>query len=251
MVWHGNCPYTGRVIVLAIDTSSPTSSVAVLRDAELLGVISTRTDEDHSSRIFRQIELLLRELSLKLNEFDVFAVSTGPGTFTGLRVGLTAVKGWAEAYAKPIAAISGLEALASQCQSRSARTVVPVVDARRAQVYFGRYVREGSASPKLRLEGAEQVAPPELFFEELGKQANPAALVIVTPHPALVSSLQQKFRELRPSTPEFAIEEAPGVLAPYIGRLAYGRAQEGRLLDSLQLDANYIRRADAEVAAKV
>ena len=222
-----------------------------MRDTELLGVISTRTDEDHSSRIFRQVDLLLEELSLKLNEVDVFAVSTGPGTFTGLRVGLTAVKGWAEAYAKRIAAISGLEALASQCQSRRATTVVPVVDARRAQIYFGRYARSGSAFPGLRLEGEEQVAPPELFFEELSRQSNPTELVIVTPQPALVSSLQQKFRDFQQSAPEFAIEEASGVPAPCIGRLAYARAQEGRLVDSLQLDANYIRRADAEVAAKV
>ncbi len=212
-------------------------------------MISTRTEEDHSSRIFRQIELLLRELSLAMNDFDVFAVSTGPGTFTGLRVGLTAVKGWAEAYAKPIAAISGLEALASQCPTR-ASTVVPVLDARRAQVYFGRYVRDAGAPSALRLEGGEQVISPDQFFEELTKASSPMSLVVVTPHRTLISGLQQKFRQAHEGAPELAIEEVSGVLAPHIGRLAFARSQEGRLVDSLQLDANYIRRADADAAAK-
>jgi tRNA threonylcarbamoyladenosine biosynthesis protein TsaB len=237
------------VLILAIDTCSPTSSVAIRRDAELLGVISTCTEEDHSSRIFRQIELLLSELSLKIGEFDVFAVSTGPGTFTGLRVGLTAAKGWAEAYEKPIAAVSGLEVLASQYHG-PAKTVVPVVDARRAQLYFGRYVTEASANGTLRLEGEEQVGSPRVLFEGLGSEACPSSVVIVTPQPALVARLQQEFRETHTNAPEFAIEEVFDVLAPYIGRLAYSRAQEGRLVDSLQLDANYIRRADAEVRSK-
>lgn len=97
-----NCPILVHVLILSLDTSSLSGSVAILRDDLTLGVISTRADENYSSRMFRHLEFLLSDLSLKLDDFDVFAVSAGPGSFTGLRVGLTAAKGWAEVYRKPV-----------------------------------------------------------------------------------------------------------------------------------------------------
>ncbi|HEX4076200.1 MAG TPA: tRNA (adenosine(37)-N6)-threonylcarbamoyltransferase complex dimerization subunit type 1 TsaB, partial [Candidatus Acidoferrales bacterium] len=157
-VWQTNCPIIGHVLILALDTSSPSGSVAVLRDDKVVGSISTSTDEVYSARMFRHVEFLLQELSLRLDEFDLFAVAAGPGSFTGLRVGLAAVKGWAEVYRKPIAAISGLEAVAVQSHSR-VPLLVPVLDARRSQIYFGFYRRLDAA--RLALDGQECVATPE------------------------------------------------------------------------------------------
>ncbi len=94
----------------------------MLRDERVIGTVSTWTDEIYSSRMFRHLEFLLQELSLGLGEFDLFAVAAGPGSFTGLRVGLAAVKGWAEVYRKPIAAVSALEAVAAQSHSQSSLT---------------------------------------------------------------------------------------------------------------------------------
>src|SRR6201997_238823 len=127
-----------HVLVLALDTSSPSGSLAVLRDEKVNGVVSTATGEVYSSRMFRELEFLLSELSLRMDEFDLFSVAAGPGSFTGLRVGLAAVKGWAEVCAKPIAAVSALEAVAVQARSNAA-LIVPVLDARRGQLYFGLY----------------------------------------------------------------------------------------------------------------
>ena len=109
-----------------------------MRDELLLGVVSTRAEENYSSRIFRHLEFLLGDLSMKLEEFDLFAVSAGPGSFTGLRVGLTAAKGWAGVYRKPVAGVSALEAVAHQSRA-SAPVLVPVLNARRGQIYFGAY----------------------------------------------------------------------------------------------------------------
>ena len=128
------------MLTLALDTSSPAGSLAVLRDERVIGTVSTWTDEIYSSRMFRHLEFLLKELSLGLGEFDLFAVAAGPGSFTGLRVGLAAVKGWAEVYRKPIAAVSALEAVAAQSHSQSS-LMVPVLDAHRGQIYFGLYRR--------------------------------------------------------------------------------------------------------------
>ena len=106
-----------HVLILSLDTSSPAGSLAILRDDLTLGVISTRAEENYSSRIFRHLEFLLSDLTLKLADFDLFAVSAGPGSFTGLRVGLTAAKGWAEVYRKPVVGVSALEAVAFQARS--------------------------------------------------------------------------------------------------------------------------------------
>src|SRR5271167_3137477 len=136
-VWPRNCPILVHVLTLALDTSSLVGSLAVLRDDTLLGVISTASDENYSSRMFRHLEFLLRDLALNFADFDLFSVAAGPGSFTGLRVGLTAAKAWSEVYRKPVVGVSALEAVAFQARSRA--VLIPALDARRGQIYFGVY----------------------------------------------------------------------------------------------------------------
>jgi tRNA threonylcarbamoyladenosine biosynthesis protein TsaB len=235
-----------HVLVLALDTSSPSGSLAVLRDEKVIGVVSTSTGEVYSSRMFRELEFLLGELSLRMEEFDLFAVAAGPGSFTGLRVGLAAVKGWAEVYRKPIAAVSALEAVAVQAHS-NAGLIVPVLDARQGQLYFGLYRRDAGAAPgesRLVLDGEEYVMTPVEFFEALRERAAGPEFAIVTPQPELFSGVasQNEIANLRA-----AVEPASSVLAPFIGQLGFRQAQRGELADPLTLDANYVRRTDAEL----
>jgi tRNA threonylcarbamoyladenosine biosynthesis protein TsaB len=236
----------GHVLILALDTSSPSGSLGVLRDEKVIGVVSTSTSEVYSSRMFRELEFLLGELSLRMEEFELFAVAAGPGSFTGLRVGLAAVKGWAEVYRKPIAAVSALEAAAVQARTGAA-LVVPVLDARRGQLYFGLYRRAGGGAAgdgQLALDGEEYVMTPTEFFEALRSRAGTAEFSIVTPEPELFSSAasQKEIADLRAR-----IDPASSVLAPFIGQLGFRRAQRGELADPLALDANYVRRTDAEL----
>src|ERR1700691_260617 len=105
------------MLILAIDTSTRTGSAALLRDTEVLAEVSGYEETPYSSRLFRDVALLQSRAGLTLDQVDVFAVAAGPGSFTGLRVGLTAVKAWAEVHGKPIAAVSGLEAIAVQSKS--------------------------------------------------------------------------------------------------------------------------------------
>jgi tRNA threonylcarbamoyladenosine biosynthesis protein TsaB len=229
------------VLILSLDTSSPSGSVAVLRDQALIGVISTRGEENYSSRMFRHLEFLLNDLSLKLAQFDLFAVSAGPGSFTGLRVGLTAAKGWAEVYKKPVAGVSALQAVAIQSSAKTS-VVVPVLDARRGQVYFGVYRRTAAG---LALEGDEFVVTPAEFAAKLHENAKDGVLTIATPDAEVISLLAPHFQ-----TDSAVIEIVSGVLAPYIGRISYERALRGEVTDSLALDANYVRRTDAEMQWK-
>jgi tRNA threonylcarbamoyladenosine biosynthesis protein TsaB len=235
------------VLTLALDTSSPAGSLAVLRDEKVIGALSTWTDEIYSSRMFRHLEFLLKDLSLRLEEFDLFAVAAGPGSFTGLRVGLAAVKGWAEVYGKPIAAVSGLEAVAAQSHSPSS-VVVPVLDAHRGQVYFGMYRRAAEAGEnRLALEGEDCVMTPEEFFQSLNARRPALDCTIVTPEPGLISEAAYRYETTHAAGEQIPVDEVSAILAPHVGRLGYLRAQRGEVVDSLTLDANYVRRTDAEL----
>ena len=219
----------------------------MLRDERVIGTVSTWTDEIYSSRIFRHLEFLLGELSLGLDAFDLFAVAAGPGSFTGLRVGLAAVKGWAEVYQKPIAAVSALEAVAAQSHSL-VQLLVPVLDARRGQVYFGFYRRASLQGENvLALDDEECVMTPEEFAETLRSRASESEITIVTPVPELLTNTLSRSETARAFAGRVHVEQVSAVLAPEVGRVGYQKAKEGKLADPLTLDANYIRCSDAEL----
>lgn len=229
------------MLVLALDTSSAVGSLAVLRDEQLVGEVSSESEETHSTRLFRQLKMLLEEHRLEMPAFGLYAVAAGPGSFTGVRVGLTAVKGWAEVYGKPIVPVSALEAVAAQAPA-AARLVAAVMDARRGQLYAGLYERSGSS---LRRRGEDIVMSPAEAFAYLAAQARSESAVFATPAPEWLAPLlaASAMRGAR-------IEKASAVLAPSIGRLALERARRGEVVDSLTLDAHYVRRSDAELLWK-
>ncbi len=229
------------MLILALDTSTQAGSLAILRGNQVIGEVSTQVAETYSSRLFRHLEFLLHELSLDLKQVDLFAVAAGPGSFTGLRVGLTAVKAWAEVYRKPIAAVSALEAVAAQARG-TYPLLVPVLDARRGQVYGGLYEHHDG---ELVRRGDEMVMTPSEFLEHLRTEAGETPLAFVTPTPEVVvdAVTQSAFRAS-------SIELVSTVLAPVIGRLGFARAQRSEVVDALTLDANYVRRSDAELLWK-
>jgi tRNA threonylcarbamoyladenosine biosynthesis protein TsaB len=245
-------PYTRAVLILSLDTSSRGGSVAILRDEMIVGVVSTWGDEAYSSRIFRQMEFLLGETGLKLDQFDLFAVAAGPGSFTGLRVGLASAKAWSEAYGRPVVGVSVLEAIAAQC-AYPASVLVAAADARRGQLYTATYRRVGEV---LEIDGDEYVLTGEEFLAALGSRVGEVArgagrgtVAVVTPDPDLVTGHLQSFRPN--GSPEgVPVFRASNVLAPWIGQLAFARSKSGKVSDALTLDANYVRRSDAEVDAK-
>src|SRR5678815_458597 len=98
--------------VLAVDTSSDRGSVCVSDNNEVLGEIRLASSVQYSERLFRSVEFLFQHMSFKLSDVDLFAAARGPGSFTGLRVGLAAMEGFVAAHGKPGAGVSTLEALA-------------------------------------------------------------------------------------------------------------------------------------------
>ncbi len=124
--------------ILAVDTSSFPASVAICDDGVILGEYVIRNQRKHSQNIMVMIERLIADLSLDISAIDVFAVTTGPGSFTGLRIGISTVRALAQAMNKPVVSINTLKALAYNL-SCSNEIVIPMLDARRDEVFTAAY----------------------------------------------------------------------------------------------------------------
>ena len=261
------------MLTLAFDTSTPTGSIAVLRGHNVLGELINTSEEAYSIVFLSDLDRLLVQLDLALHQFDLFAVGSGPGSFTGVRTGLTAAKAWSEIYGKPIAPVSCLAALAfklDRSRLRSSEALIAAVsDARRGQV-FGcvyRFVEAFATAPPM-LEFVRPTLVP--VIEEVVLSAD-EFIDIVTglvrrvppspnsgingsdhrtsgPLPVFVSSSPDVIRPaLAHSTLSGApIEQVSGALAAQIGELGYLKAVRGDVVDALSLEANYLRRPDAE-----
>jgi tRNA threonylcarbamoyladenosine biosynthesis protein TsaB len=228
------------VILLALDTCDSRGSVAVVRDGEVLGVLAHQSSEDYSSWLLPAVQEIVRSVRLTVPEMDVYAVASGPGSFTGLRVGLTTVKAWSEVFGKRIVPVSRLEALATRADPSSAM-VAAFFDAHRGQVFGALYSREGAA---LRRVEDEMVIAPSEFVTWVSERAQGPAVDWVSMDPERVRveaawTAREKAGE--------KIQKSSTVLAPIIGKIGYERAQEGRVGDALSLDADYVRRSDAEI----
>ncbi|HUA59107.1 MAG TPA: tRNA (adenosine(37)-N6)-threonylcarbamoyltransferase complex dimerization subunit type 1 TsaB [Verrucomicrobiae bacterium] len=208
-------------LILAIDTTHESGSLALLRGAGTLEETALRAPTGFAHVLYGELAALLDRNAVPLSSIDCFAAASGPGSFTGVRVGLACVKGLAEAAKKPAVAISNLRALATFGQSKLR---APLIDARRGEVYAAVYDAAGGVVVD------EMVVPLEVFLQRL-----PAGEV------EFIGS------DFSPFQPAVAGTLAPAALAAAIGRLAHLEFAAGRASDPAALDANYVRRSDAEL----
>lgn len=124
--------------ILAIDTSSNVATVAVTDDTKLAGEYILNHKKTHSQKIMPMLDEVMKSLELDVNEIDLFAVVTGPGSFTGLRIGVAAIKTLAQVTKKPVVSVDTLEGLAYNLPFCS-HLIVPMMDARRSDVYTAIY----------------------------------------------------------------------------------------------------------------
>lgn len=129
--------------ILGIDTSGKTASCAILRDGVILGQHTVYTKLTHSQVILPFVKRLLEDTNLSLDDIDLIAVADGPGSYTGLRIGISAVKGMC-IDGKKCLGVSTLEALATNCIGSKAR-IFSLLNARPGIVYFGVYESNGEA----------------------------------------------------------------------------------------------------------
>jgi tRNA threonylcarbamoyladenosine biosynthesis protein TsaB len=215
--------------ILALDTTHEYGSLALAEGGLVVAEALLHSNEGFSRVLFGELRALLERNGWELADIDCFAAAAGPGSFTGVRVGLAAVKGLSEALGKPVVAVSNLQALAWYGEA-ALRAVV--VDARRGQVYGALYTAE------LELAGAEVVAA----FPEWIATLPESGFEFVCQDEAWLRALLAGTR-----LEQAAVVEAPRGLAGAIARIAAARLDAGEAQDPAEADANYVRRSDAEL----
>lgn len=159
--------------ILAFETSSHVASVAVLSDEMLLGEFTINHPKTHSQKLMPMLEMLLESLELKIKDFDYLAVSKGPGSFTGVRIGVSTVKGLAQPHNLPVIAVSSLEALGQPFIGFDG-LICPIMDARKNEVYTALYKWEHGA---LIAVEPDQAIAPDAWLESLKGRSEPILLV--------------------------------------------------------------------------
>lgn len=222
------------MLLLASDTSGKNGSIALARadehDFQALEVVPL-AGGTFSAQLVPQIADLLARHGVSKQQLDGFVAASGPGSFTGLRVGLAAIKGLAEILHKPIAAVSILEVLALAAQTDG--LIVAALDAGRGEAYTGEYtVAAGNA----QLERESLLNEEEFVALARGRRAT-----VATPD-SLILGWGQKHGF-----------EAANIEYPRSGALArvgWKKLLAGKTVEPAELEANYIRRSDAEIFAK-
>jgi tRNA threonylcarbamoyladenosine biosynthesis protein TsaB len=231
------------MIVLAIDTCEARGSVAVLKDDAVIRTIVRDTGEEYSSWLLPAVDRALESVAKGVADVDVFGVASGPGSFTGVRIGLTTVKAWSEVFGKPIVAMSRLEVLARQSETGAPYTA-SFIDAQRGLAFGALYKRTGD---DLSLAGEEMVISPQAFVAWVASTVGAEQVVWVSTDASIVAE-QPEWRARAERREEILSVDC--VLAPMLGRLATQKALKGEVTDALSLDANYVRRSYVEVFRK-
>jgi tRNA threonylcarbamoyladenosine biosynthesis protein TsaB len=220
------------MLLLATDTSGVHGSIALAdcesgKDPGILELVPL-TAGAFSAQLVPEIAALLKKHGFTRHQLGGFAVASGPGSFTGLRVGLAAIKAFAEVLEKPLAAVSLLETVA--WESRTPGKILAALDAGRKEVYLGEFagrVRERRAISQ------SLVSRTQCFRE--------ATLTLVTPDRELVEAARAEGLE---------VEEVRRPQSDVIACLGWQKIQLGETVSPEELEANYLRRSDAEIFAR-
>lgn len=225
-----------RVLILALDTTTRAGSVAVTDDDRVLALLPGDASRTHGERLPAEISTALDRAGVSRERIDLLAVATGPGGFTGLRIGLAAVQGLAMTLNKPVAGVSALDALAEQAGDTAAQLIVPWMDAQRGDVFAALI----DARSKAVLEAAVADSPAAVLDRWRSHLAGPSIVFIgdaVVRDEALLTDGRHGRWQIR----------RPQPLAPQIAVLARQLAGQGKAGPPHALIPIYVRRSDAEI----
>ncbi|MBB6217605.1 tRNA threonylcarbamoyladenosine biosynthesis protein TsaB [Anaerosolibacter carboniphilus] len=223
--------------VLALDTSSIVASVAVMDDEKLIGEHIINHERTHSQKLMPMVDDLLKSCELTMEDIDLIAVAEGPGSFTGLRIGVATAKGLAHAMNIPVAGISTLDALAFNlpfCEG----LICPLLDARRNQVYTAIYKWE--EGDFLSIDGPMAITLDELI-EKLS--VRPERVIFMG------DGMEKNAEVLTKSLGNRVVFSPNTVKMPRassIAQLALQKAAEGKIESFYALTPNYLRKSEAE-----
>jgi tRNA threonylcarbamoyladenosine biosynthesis protein TsaB len=223
------------MIILAFDTSTKTGSVALLQDETLLVELFINTGKNHGETVHPAIRQVLETAGIGIADVDLLAVTVGPGSFTGLRIGAGAAKGLAFAGETPIVGVSTLDALAANI-AESAPTICPMLDARKGEVYTAFYRFDGTRFPERVSE--ERVISPEILLKGIDRPVLFLGDGAVVYEDLIRSVLAEKAR--------FVPEPFNYIRAASVGLIGLKNFRDGDSLNSLIFAPRYLRLSEAE-----
>lgn len=224
------------MLVLSVDSSSSTATCALVKDDEILGEINLNNKKQHSVILMNLIDTLLKEYDIEINSLDGFVISRGPGSFTGLRIGMATLKGLAFGSNKPLTSVSTLDALAYNVVSFNG-IICPIMDALRENVYTCFYKAENNSLVPLIEENC-------LSINELVDILKEKNLPII-----FVGDGVSKHKEyLKESLPNcfFAANHSNFPKASSVGELGIKKIIDGVVEDLNSINPIYLRKSQAE-----
>ncbi len=223
--------------ILAVDTSSNVATIALMEDEKLIAEIVLNYKKTHSEKLMPMMEDLLNQCDVKPTEIDIFTASVGPGSFTGLRIGITTIKAMAQALNKPVVGVSTLEGLAFNLPYAEG-LICPIIDAQRDVVYTALYRWEGTGLVEVM---QQQV----LSVEELINYLHTKDEKII-----FIGDAVEKFNEiLQEKLMDKASFPPNSVVFPRassIAALARKSALKGQLMEAATMIPLYMRKSQAE-----
>lgn len=221
--------------ILAVDTATNSCSVAILNAGSVSAEVMTLNDETHSKHLMGLIDNVLGMAGFRIGDMDGMAVTIGPGSFTGLRIGLSTVKGLAHALDKPVVGVSSLDSLAWQCEDRS-HLICAILDARKGEVYSATYRFRGENLTQTRCQAA---TPPVAAVESIKEPC------------VFIGGGAQLYRgdiiKIVGDYAYFAPEDQHHIRASSVGFLSLQRFQTRDTSEVSSLVPQYIRKSDAEL----
>ncbi|MDO9529460.1 MAG: tRNA (adenosine(37)-N6)-threonylcarbamoyltransferase complex dimerization subunit type 1 TsaB [Syntrophales bacterium] len=224
------------MLTLAVDTSTQSGSVALLNSDSVLAECLINVGINHSETLLPAIERILSVAGTEIAEVDLFALTVGPGSFTGLRVGVSTVKGLALAADKPVVGVSSIDALALNV-ANSTITICPMLDARKKEVYTALYRSRRRGMPE-KIVG-EMIVDPETFLKGIDEE------VIFLGDGAI--NYCGLIKEILPDKSYFALSHLQYIKASTVGLLGMNKFIEGDVLDIMTFIPQYLRLSEAEM----
>lgn len=220
--------------ILAVDTTSAHGSIAVLEGTELAGILGFRTARPrHAENLLPSLDYLLRHLDARLAEVEALAVAVGPGSFTGLRIGVAAVEGLAYSLRRPAVGVSTLDATAHRYRHRRG-VIASFIEAYRGEIYGACYRSDGETVTAL---GAPRCCPPASFLDDLSASVELFAGSGTVSHRELLTKRLSS---------DVTIAAPSLFLAEDVARLGAEKLKRGEHAPLGGLDALYVRPSEAE-----
>lgn len=221
--------------ILSVDTTSFAGSVALLEGEKLVAEINSYSFMTHSERLLPSIDLMLKTKGLQIKDIYGYALAVGPGSFTGIRIGISTVKSFAYVTKKPVAPVSSLEALALKLKNPYIHLLCPLIDAKKGEIYAALYEQEGM---NLKEIIPQSCTAPDPFLSAL-----PSNRLIYFIGSGCQPYKKKIFKYIKDKA---RFSKRSLFTAPEVGQLGHKILKQKKAIDFRELKPLYLRKSQAE-----